>query len=176
MLGEDLMKAYPDAKIILTHRDPESWYISMQHSIFNWGRPSSILRFLSYFHGPDGLIGTMFLWLPICLNIYVGHDWDDEETVKQRYLQQYDVIRNSILEEGRLLEFEQPFEWDTLCAFQGVDVPKGIEYPRANTKDDMKAIYAMVVKTEVKKIGGGLCWAFGTGLVIWAAFRLRSRL
>ena len=37
---KDLMKKYPDAKVILTTRNPDSWYKSFGDTIINAGKPS----------------------------------------------------------------------------------------------------------------------------------------
>jgi len=41
MFWRELMEAYPDAKIILSVRDPERWYQSSEATIFNFSRMNS---------------------------------------------------------------------------------------------------------------------------------------
>jgi hypothetical protein len=60
---KNLIRKYPNAKVILTVRDPESWYTSMKNFIsirtdpknrVGWGRPLQISTLLkSFSQSPD---------------------------------------------------------------------------------------------------------------------------
>ncbi|KXJ90332.1 hypothetical protein Micbo1qcDRAFT_164884, partial [Microdochium bolleyi] len=46
----------------------------------------------------------------------------------------YDRIRE-VVPEGRRLEYTLGSGWEPLCAFLGVDVPQGVEFPRLNGQE-----------------------------------------
>jgi len=136
MFVEDLLKAYPDAKVILTHRDPASWYASMHKTMFEWwSRPS--FKLIAWLDGKNlrKLMGMMVTYL----NLAFGEDWNDAETVKQRYLDHYEHVRRVVPQE-RLFEFQQPFEWKPLGDFLDVKVPEGA-FPRLNSTDDLSSLF-----------------------------------
>src|SRR6266851_9175875 len=53
---EELMQAYPDAKVLLTVRDPEKWYASASGTIFQGSRRFSGSRVAS----PLSLVASIF--------------------------------------------------------------------------------------------------------------------
>ncbi len=117
----ELAAAYPDAKIVHTERDPESWFRSTQATIFaaaSHGDPTS--PFAAMF---EKVIGRLFDGQL--------HDHDRLIEVFNRHNAQ---VRATIPAE-RLLVFEVAQGWDPLCAFLGVPVPDS-PMPKVNSTEE----------------------------------------
>lgn len=120
----ELADFYPDAKIILSLRDPEKWYESTQETIL-----SPVLA-AGFQHMP---------FAPVVKNVvhrffdYEIHDHDHLVSVFNRH---NDEVKRSI-QSDRLLVFEAKDGWEPLCEFLGKPIPAE-PYPRVNTKEEMR--------------------------------------
>lgn len=123
---------YPDAKVILSVRDPEKWFQSVQDTIFapHW------IEFL-----PSSEAGA---YMKATINDYFDGRMHDREHLVRRFIEHTEAVKAAIPPE-RLLIFEAVQGWEPLCDFLGHPVPEG-DYPHVNdtqaTKDLIKAIIA----------------------------------
>jgi hypothetical protein len=115
----ELADAYPEAKVILTERDPEAWFASTQATIFRMP-----------FDGDDPfarmarkVIGDLF---PKGLH--------DKDTVIEVYKRHNATVRETIAPE-RLLAYDVAQGWAPLCAFLGAEPPSG-PMPKVNSTED----------------------------------------
>lgn len=119
----ELADLYPDAKVILSVRDPESWYKSTQETIFREsnhdGAPP---EWLEMFHL---LAKTKF-----------GGDLHTREHLIDVYNRHNDEVRRTIPAE-RLLEYVPGQGWEPLCRFLGVAMPD-TPYPKVNTTEEFQ--------------------------------------
>ncbi|MBN8818608.1 MAG: hypothetical protein J0I80_07795 [Sphingomonas sp.] len=122
----DLAAHYPEAKIILTLRDPESWFKSVSETIFS---PGHTAMFAGTPLGPfmDGTVLKDF-----------GDRIGDQAFMIDYFNRWNEGVRSSIPPE-RLLLFQSRDGWVPLCAFLGVPVPDA-PYPRVNSRDEMQAL------------------------------------
>jgi hypothetical protein len=121
----DLIKAYPDAKVLLTVRDPEAWYESAAKTIFQIDErvaTSEVGRLQipmarKVVHGtfPKGLGDKAH-----CIEIYRRHNEDVQRALGSRVLT-YDVADG----------------WVPLCAFLGVAVPDE-PFPKTNSAEEFR--------------------------------------
>ena len=120
---QEIAAAYPDAKIILTTRDPHRWYRSMRETIFA-GIDSGIR--------PSGRLGAIGSMLDIVFESTFGHAGraPNEDTAVEVYPRHVDHVR-ATAPADRLLVHEASDGWEPLCAFLGVDVPD-TPYPHLN--------------------------------------------
>lgn len=120
-----LMAEYPDAKVILSTRNPESWFESVNSTIFGRFSRSAIANIgaQTFF---DGAVLT---------------DFDQEKMDDRDYMIDHFERWNAAVVAGvpsdRLLVFEAKQGWQPLCEFLGAPVPKG-SYPRINSREDMQ--------------------------------------
>jgi hypothetical protein len=123
---------YPNAKVILTVRDPEKWFQSVQDTIFapHW------MEFL-----PSSEAGP---YMQATINDYFDDRMHDREHLIRRFNEHTEAVKAAIPPE-RLLVFEAVHGWEPLCEFLGHPVPDG-DYPHVNdtqaTKDIINAIIA----------------------------------
>lgn len=119
----ELADYYPDAKVILSTRDAEGWFDSVQRTIFS---PQNLEKF------KEGPIEEF-------MNGAVLGDFGDRIADRDFMVDYYrrreqDVI--DTLPPERLLAHRSADGWEPLCAFLGVPVPAE-PYPRVNTSEDM---------------------------------------
>ncbi|SEN58474.1 sulfotransferase family protein [Nonomuraea pusilla] len=130
-------EAFPEAKVVLTVRDPSRWYVSMK-ALF----ADNPLRQAEGRELPEGaaaVAGTMARLSPVLAHIgrsTFGDDWTldgglpDERAAVEVFERHAAEVRASLPPE-RLLVFDVREGWGPLCAFLGVDVP-GEPFPHLN--------------------------------------------
>ena len=117
-----LFERYPQARIISSVRDPESWFRSTQATIFRDGlrsSPPSIRKIVT-----DA----------------VGADVHDRAACIAAFERHNAAVRAEV-PPGKLLVFEAGQGWEPLCAFLGVPVPDA-PYPRVNSTEDFQKLMA----------------------------------
>lgn len=129
----ELAARYPDAKVILTVRDAESWYESVNRSIYQL-----------YLHGrqqePGAEAGGLDLGKVAGMTNSVvwegifGGRFDDKAHAISRYEQHVADVQREI-PAGRLLVFDVTEGWEPLCEFLGKPVPPA-PFPHANDSDE----------------------------------------
>lgn len=123
----ELMTAFPDAKVVLTVRDPEAWYESMRQTIVPSMRrfPTRLITpLLPYVSGPSLVMS------PTRLRREIIDRFDDRDHVMDAFVAWNEEVKRAVPEE-RLLVFEVKRGWEPLCAFLGVPVPDE-PFPRVN--------------------------------------------
>ena len=124
----ELAAFYPDAKVLLTVRDPDDWFDSTQATIF-----SAPMRARIAGSPMEGFFQKAVL-----------RDFrdriDDRAFMTETFRRHNDAVRSAIPPE-RLLEYEVGEGWPRLCAFLGVAVPAA-PFPRVNTRDEMQRMMA----------------------------------
>ncbi|MDQ3019929.1 MAG: sulfotransferase family protein [Bacteroidota bacterium] len=135
---KQLIKYYPDAKIIHTIRDAESWYKSVTDTIF-WVSKPSLWRILKVavhlpFSSETRSRLPVFKFNGKLIELEFGKDLKNKEEVIRRFnLHNEEVIKT--IPKERLLVFNPKGGWDPLCNFLNVPVPEN-PFPKSNTKDE----------------------------------------
>lgn len=115
---------YPDAKVILSLRDPEKWHQSTQETIL------SPLAAKSMPQMPFAPVIREIVW-PFFDNRI--HDHDHMIAIFNRH---NEAVKREI-KKDRLLVFDAKEGWAPLCAFLGKKVPND-PFPRVNSKEEMR--------------------------------------
>lgn len=127
----ELAQAYPEAKVILSVRDPEAWFRSTQSTIFardfTPDDPSPWLRMVMK------TVGSLF-------DLQM-HDHDRLIAVYEAHNQR---VREQIAPE-RLLEWDAKEGWGPLCAFLGVAAPDH-PLPKVNTTEEFQIRVAQTLE------------------------------
>lgn len=126
---EPLSRVYPNAKIILTERDPERWYDSAANTIFDaMERP------------PDNFSAEARARLEMARALVVdqvfGGRHRDRKHAIETYLAHNERVRQTV-PAARLLVFDPASGWEPLCRFLGVDPPDE-PYPLVNTREQYR--------------------------------------
>ncbi len=126
----ELMTVYPDAKVILTLREPEGWYRSASNTIFR--------RMGSSFE-PDDLAtrNQLAMAREIIRDGTFGGDLSDRHNA----LRVFDANTRRCLTEvpaERLIVYNAGDGWNGLCGPLGIPVPDA-PYPHVNTTEEFQA-------------------------------------
>jgi hypothetical protein len=140
LFAADLIAAYPEAKVILTNRDPAKWWVSFSQTL-GTQIGSHVFR-LAGFLDPQGL-GRIVALIPVLSNVLLGPT-PTEESVKARFVAHYQNIREIVPKE-RLLEYEVSQGWGPLCAFLGDKVP-AVDFPRTNDTKMVRESFKATMK------------------------------
>jgi hypothetical protein len=126
-LWREQLAAFPDAKVILSTRDPASWYESVMNTIY----PSS--RAAAESDDPAqqrfGRWAVEIIWD----GVFDGR-MDDRDHVIGVYERHVETVKREAPAD-RLLVFEASQGWEPLCAFLDVPVPES-DCPRTNTTEE----------------------------------------
>ena len=130
----ELLRHYPEAKVILTVRDPERWYDSARETIYyvrnaipRWTRVifprMRVFRRMLDRIAWDGLFRGRFEDRAFAVDAFNRHN---------------EQVRRDVPAE-RLLVYQVSEGWEPLCAFLGVPVPEGKPFPHLNDAAEFRA-------------------------------------
>ncbi len=125
----ELSVAYPDALVLLSVRDPESWYRSASNTIF-----------LSFDRVPPELKPWMDEVRKL-LHDRFSDRFDDPTAMMDAFERHNDAVRTGVPAE-RLLEWSPGDGWDPICARLGLPVPSA-PFPVTNTTDEFREMLGM---------------------------------
>lgn len=136
---KELIEAYPDAKVLLSVRDPERWYESVSSTIYRVSRgrrfsPSAAIaslmmrRFIPVARQHLQMIG-MLIWQ----NTFHGK-FEDKAFALNVFRQHNEEVKQVVPAE-KLLVFNVKEGWEPLCRFLGVETPKDTPFPHLNDRD-----------------------------------------
>lgn len=143
---EDIMKAFPDAKVILTVRDADSWYESTLETIYYDGAaiPGWVQK-ISPFNGLNRMIDST-TWNRIFDGRFEERDYAIE--VYEAHIEKV----KAIVPPEKLLVFSVKEGWQPLCDFLNVPVPDE-PFPRANQRQMTKTMFRVARIIPVVVIG-----------------------
>jgi len=143
----ELMEIYPDAKVVLTVRDPEDWWKSWSALVEDQASKVDSVTFLPRFAAIDRMIHNFER---------VFFDIEPDQYVKEdaiaTFLKHNEAVKAAVPSE-RLLVFNVKEGWEPLCEFLGKPVPEGI-FPHVNRGiANVDQILAGLVESDMKKYG-----------------------
>lgn len=124
MFWRELAAKYPDAKIILTTRDPDKWFESVTDTVFSEQHRARLEG--------DPLMAEFF-----ALTIF--DDLGDRLGDRAKMVEYFNAWNQAVIDEvppEKLLVFHASDGWEPLCEFLGVPVPPE-PYPRVNSREEM---------------------------------------
>lgn len=124
----ELADAFPQAKVILSTRDPHSWFKSASETIFQAVQMEP--------EDPD-MRRVSEMAREIVLDRTFGGNISEAHAVEVFKAHEEEVKRT--IPADRLLVFEAKMGWEPLCDFLGVKVPE-TPYPRTNSSEEFKDI------------------------------------
>lgn len=127
-----LAETYPDAKVILSVRDPEAWYTSVAETIYplNHAMPEWIARIFP----PVRKLKTMII-RTVWQGVFDGR-FPDRAHAIEVFNRNIEEVKQTIPPE-RLLVHRATEGWEPLCRFLDKPVPN-TPYPRVNEARDLK--------------------------------------
>jgi hypothetical protein len=129
LFWRELAEFYPEAKVILTVRDPTDWYESMRSTVVElMQRPSRV---------PDpGAQAVLRMAQRLVLESFFAGRFGVADEAIQRFELHCQAVRAAIPAE-RLLVYEVAQGWAPLCTFLGVSVPNE-PFPLTNERESFR--------------------------------------
>ena len=118
------MQAFPEAKVILTRRDPESWYNSVMNTIWPLSQANA--------ERDGNTMAFDVIWEPIFECRMDDKDW---------VISRYEAHNQKVIEtvpDNQLLVYEPGQGWEPLVTFLDAELPDEA-YPRVNSTENFKA-------------------------------------
>jgi hypothetical protein len=171
MFYRELAEKYPEAKVILTVRDPERWYDSVRQTIHLLGNTFPEWTVLLLLLSPRQHVFQRMLDR-LRDRLFRGR-FEDRAFAIEVFNRHNEQVRRDVPAD-RLLVYEVSQGWGPLCAFLGVPVPEGKPFPHLN---DAAAFRAKINRDAlaVRTAGYGLgVAALVLILIAVAAIRLWS--
>lgn len=126
-----LAEHYPDAKVVLTVRDPEKWFTSVQSTIFGE-------EWIKFLPGTDA--GA---YMKATINDYFDGRMHDHDHLIRRFNEHIAEVRDNI-EPERLLVFEVVDGWEPLCNFLELPAPD-VAFPHINDTEAVQGIIRTIM-------------------------------
>lgn len=134
---KQLMAYYPNAKVIHTIRDAESWYQSALQTIM-WATKPSLGRMLNLMVKLP-FSPALRRQMPVLkfdgklINWEFGKDYKNKAEVIRRYNKHNEEVLKTVPKE-KLLIFNPKEGWEPLCNFLNVPVPD-VPFPQSNSRE-----------------------------------------
>lgn len=141
--AEDLVAAYPEAKVILVEREIESWYRSFDTNVIaaQWSLMISFVSELDpLFLRPVGRCHRR--WATTWMESHSQAEM--REKARRAYRDHYALVRR-VTPKSRLLEYQLTDGWGPLCDFLGKPVPD-VPFPRVNDSEALQELLAIIIK------------------------------
>lgn len=137
LFWRELAEAYPEAKVILTVRDPERWYESVRRTILSHESRTLIDEVAP---GPASVV-------KLTLERALPEGAEDRDTAIRAFERHNQTVRDTVPAD-RLLVHEIGDGWEPVCDFLGVPVPDE-PFPHLNDTASFRAM----LEAEAKRVG-----------------------
>jgi Sulfotransferase domain len=129
---------YPAAKIILTVRDPETWFTSVQNTIFG-------KEWIDFLPGTDA--GA---FMKATIDNYFDGRMHDHDHLIQRFNEHITEVKDTI-DRDRLLVFAVKDGWEPLCNFLELPTPKGA-FPHINDTEAVQGLIKNIMQNGFQTV------------------------
>ncbi len=166
----ELMAHYPDAKVLLSVRDPERWYESAYATIYEMTKV--IPRWLRLLVPPLRQLHEMadaVIWGN--LGAFEGQ-MENRALATQKFIEWNERVQRDVPPE-KLLVYSVKEGWEPLCDFLGVPVPDK-PFPHVNDRAEM--MQRIRVIRAVGRIGPVVAGALVVGVLValWRRFHVNG--
>jgi len=145
---EQLMEKHPEAKVLLSVRDPEQWYESMRSTIYELNKLSGRspfsrlgLALLSLFKFGTFTIRPLQIAEELDEDTFEGK-FEDKHHAIEVFNRHNEEVKRRVPNE-RLLVYEVKEGWGPLCEFLGVEEPDK-PFPRLNDAAEVQRLILVV--------------------------------
>jgi Sulfotransferase domain len=132
----ELVDAYPDAKVLLSVRDPDQWYDSVERTILRAASQRSAPGFESTAFSKR--FSPEFKRMTDKVIKRFGGLFGDREQAIEAFERHNQEVQRYVPAE-RLLVYEVTQGWEPLCAFLGVPIPVDVPFPHLNDTETARA-------------------------------------
>ncbi|KAF4556677.1 Hypothetical protein D9617_1g085560 [Elsinoe fawcettii] len=156
---EELVAAYPEAKVIVTQRDVDSWLRSMDATagrVLRWPLWPVLAEF------DPALAGPFWAHTQVVMPAHFRTvtDFSPSSPAREAFACHYALVEKTVPEE-RMLKFRVQEGWGPVCEFLGEQVPD-TEFPRLNDAEQFIYAHSMMWWLAFGKMVGKV--ALGTAV------------
>lgn len=147
----ELLRLYPNAKVICTIRDPDSWEKSMEtvmHFTFLWFLRAVLLPLPGMCHFMTYLDQLSVQWTRL---------YGEEVPTRKTYFRHIEWLK-SVVPENRLVFFDVREGWAPLCEALGVEVPD-VPFPHVNDGEAIEKVALLHIRRGLSR------WAVIVGVL-----------
>ncbi|KAL9108426.1 MAG: hypothetical protein Q9227_006760 [Pyrenula ochraceoflavens] len=174
--AEDLVKAYPEAKVVLVERDIEEWYRSFENTfIVNSFHPLRFLAKLDRCLAPFQILGRVNVpmgdmagrWIQHCIR---AHNRDElRQRAREAYREHYALVRR-VVPKARLLEFRLEDGYEPLCKFLGKEIPSQ-PFPAVNETASFGEKRNVAMRRALGALAANITLALLPFLIVFSVWR-----
>jgi len=172
----ELLERHPDAKVLLSVRDPERWYESTRNTIYELTKLSGHslfsrggLALLSLFMFGTFTIRPLQIAEEIVLRGTFDGKFEDKHHAIEVFNRHNEEVRRRVPKE-RLLIYEVKEGWGPLCEFLGVEEPDK-PFPRLN---DAAEVQRLILVVRILSVAVPTALAL-LGVAVFALLRRHAR-
>jgi hypothetical protein len=163
----EFLRLYPQAKVILTVRDPDGWYDSARQTIYCQQRafPAWVMPFFPRLRRFLRLTERL-IWE----GVFRGR-FEDRAFAIEVFNRHTEEVKRVVPPE-RLIVYEVKEGWGPLCSFLGVPIPEGKPFPHLNDAEEFRSRIrrgTLVVRAVACSVVGALAL-----IVAWIVVKLAS--
>lgn len=134
---KELANAFPKAKVILTVRDPESWYESVKRTIFSFepstGSKLKLLATMPFASKSRNFFKVIQHNNNVIWKKLFNDNFEDKKAAISVYTSHIEEVKNTI-PSSRLLIYNVQQGWEPLCYFLNANIPE-TEFPNTNKRN-----------------------------------------
>jgi hypothetical protein len=143
---KELMAAYPNAKVILSVRDPQRWYESTLETIYQGAAmPDWLMQFIPPYRNFLKMVRRS-VWE----RLFDGR-FEEREYAIQVFNEWIEDVKRTVPRE-KLLIFNLADGWDPLCEFLGAPIPKK-PFPHINSRSMTRLVFTSTRVLAVFTVG-----------------------
>ncbi|MEV4314102.1 sulfotransferase family protein [Actinocrispum sp. NPDC049592] len=142
LVWRELLELYPQAKVVLTVRDPKKWYDSAAATILRQDTRGEMTEHFA----KNPAMADFPAFRDAMSARGLRRDLTEDEAIA--FFNQHNETVRATVESGRLLVYEVAQGWGPLCEFLGAEVPE-MEFPRVNESASFQKNVQRLVETGV---------------------------
>ncbi|KAI9768624.1 MAG: hypothetical protein M1840_004821 [Geoglossum simile] len=156
LFAAEIIAAYPEARVILTTRDANSWYESYRQTVWRRFVQDPVLRIFSYIDPLSYYGHILHRLLPLYFKTEAG---TLEATHGKNIFMQHNGHIRDLVPKDRLLEWRVgESDWDKLCEFLDKNVPSE-KFPVSNERG---AFWPDCRRRDWSRV-----WSMGAKALVW---------
>ena len=156
---KELVTAFPEAKVILTVRDPEQWYESTRQTIYRGAAfPDWLMKLLPPFRGMKQMVQST-TWD----RLFDGR-FEDRQHAIRVFNDHVEEVKRTVPKE-KLLIYSVGEGWGPLCEFLNIPIP-GKPFPQLNDRKSTQRMYLLV------RVVAPVLAVVLIGTIIWLAIHV----
>ncbi|RDA89399.1 hypothetical protein CP532_6186 [Ophiocordyceps camponoti-leonardi (nom. inval.)] len=169
MFAPQMIRCYPDAKVILVIRPFDKWYESMNDGVFNI-MLGPVANFVSAVVDPVFRSRFLVVGRKLVLGLLEARNLQEARENARSVYDRHHALIKRMKPASELLIFDLNDGWEPLCRFLGKPVPS-VAFPRVNERAAIKAKMVEIIRNDVVyAVRKSIPWLLAATVVIVAYY------